>query len=107
MNVRVGVDDLSQLKFGVGQSVRRTEDPTLVRGEGNYTDDVQVAGQLFGVFVRSAHAHGVIRRIDTAVEHGRGNRLRRIARGPQAVALAAVLFAHQVAGPRGQGRRSC
>ena len=28
---------------------------------------MQVAGQLFGVFVRSAHAHGFIRRIDTAV----------------------------------------
>ena len=66
MNIRVGVEDLSQLKFGVGQSVRRTEDPTLVRGEGNYTDDVSVEGQLFGAFVRSAHAHGIIRRIDTS-----------------------------------------
>ena len=65
MNIRVG--DLSQMKFGVGQSVRRTEDPTLVRGEGVYTDDVHVEGQMFGMFVRSAHAHGIVRRLDTSV----------------------------------------
>jgi carbon-monoxide dehydrogenase large subunit len=64
MNVRVAPDDLSSLKFGVGQSVKRTEDPTLVRGEGNYADDVQAEGQLFGVFVRSSHAHGTVRRLD-------------------------------------------
>ena len=64
MNVRVGPDDL--LKFGVGQSVKRSEDPTLVRGEGNYTDDVQVEGQLFGAFVRSSHAHGAVRRLDAS-----------------------------------------
>ena len=66
MYIRVGVEDLSQLKFGVGQSVRRSEDPTLVRGEGSYTDDVGIEGQLFGVFVRSSHAHGIIRRLDTS-----------------------------------------
>jgi len=64
MNLRVGPDDL--LKFGLGQSVKRTEDPILVRGEGNYTDDVQVEGQVFGAFVRSAHAHGVLRRLDAS-----------------------------------------
>lgn len=62
MNVRVGPDEL--LKFGVGQSVKRTEDPILVRGEGRYTDDVHVDGQLFGAFVRSSHAHGSVRRFD-------------------------------------------
>jgi carbon-monoxide dehydrogenase large subunit len=66
MNIRVGVEDLSQLKFGVGQSVRRCEDPTLVQGKGSYTDDVQIEGQLFGAFVRSPYAHGVIRRLDTS-----------------------------------------
>jgi aerobic carbon-monoxide dehydrogenase large subunit len=52
-------------KFGIGQPVRRTEDPTLVRGEGRYTDDVSVAGQAYAVMVRSRHAHGIIRSIDT------------------------------------------
>ena len=51
-------------KFGVGQPVHRREDPTLVRGEGCYTDDLAVDGQLFAAFVRSPHAHGVLRGVD-------------------------------------------
>jgi carbon-monoxide dehydrogenase large subunit len=61
--------DESQLayeKFGVGQPVPRTEDPKLVRGEGRYTDDVNLAGQAYAVMVRSTQAHGVIRHIDTS-----------------------------------------
>src|SRR3984957_13095968 len=53
-------------KFGIGQPVRRTEDPKLVRGEGRFTDDVGVAGQAYAVMVRSRHAHGIIRAIDVA-----------------------------------------
>jgi carbon-monoxide dehydrogenase large subunit len=52
------------MKFGVGQSVARNEDPILVRGEGRYTDDLSLEGQLYAAFVRSRHAHGVIRGID-------------------------------------------
>ena len=37
----------------------------LVRGEGRFTDDVSVAGQAYAVMVRSRHAHGIIRKIDT------------------------------------------
>ena len=33
------------MKFGIGQPVPRTEDPTLVRGEGRYTDDIKLAGR--------------------------------------------------------------
>ncbi|HEY1310040.1 MAG TPA: xanthine dehydrogenase family protein molybdopterin-binding subunit, partial [Pseudolabrys sp.] len=57
---------LSLTKFGIGQPVRRTEDPTLVRGEGRYTDDINVPGQLYAVMVRSSVAHGVIKSVDTA-----------------------------------------
>jgi carbon-monoxide dehydrogenase large subunit len=53
-------------KFGVGQPVPRSEDPKLVRGEGRYTDDVSLPGQAYAVVVRSSHAHGIIRNIDTA-----------------------------------------
>jgi carbon-monoxide dehydrogenase large subunit len=56
---------LATTKFGVGQPVRRTEDPKLVRGEGRYTDDVNLAGQAYAVMVRSSNAHGIIRGIDT------------------------------------------
>jgi aerobic carbon-monoxide dehydrogenase large subunit len=52
-------------KYGVGQPVRRKEDDTLVRGKGKYTDDVNLPGQLYAWIVRSSHAHGVIRGIDT------------------------------------------
>ncbi|WP_029585374.1 xanthine dehydrogenase family protein molybdopterin-binding subunit [Bradyrhizobium sp. URHD0069] len=53
-------------KFGVGQPVRRKEDDTLVRGKGRYTDDFNLPGQVFAWVVRSSHAHGIIRGIDTA-----------------------------------------
>src|SRR6266850_1601497 len=53
-------------KFGVGQPVRRKEDDTLVRGKGKYTDDFNLAGQAYAWIVRSSHAHGIIRGIDTS-----------------------------------------
>ncbi len=56
---------LALMKFGIGQPVRRTEDPTLVRGHGRYTDDVDLDGQAHAVIVRSREPHGVIRGIDT------------------------------------------
>ncbi|MBN8956829.1 MAG: xanthine dehydrogenase family protein molybdopterin-binding subunit, partial [Rhizobiales bacterium] len=57
--------DWSLQKFGVGQPVPRSEDPRLVQGQGRYTDDLNVEGQVYAVMVRSTHAHGVIRGIDT------------------------------------------
>jgi aerobic carbon-monoxide dehydrogenase large subunit len=51
-------------KFGVGQSVRRLEDPHLVQGLGRYADDVTLPHQAWGVVVRSPHAHARIRSID-------------------------------------------
>ncbi|GAB5377290.1 MAG: xanthine dehydrogenase family protein molybdopterin-binding subunit [Acuticoccus sp.] len=53
-------------RFGVGQSVPRKEDPTLVRGEGHYTDDRNAENQVHLAFVRSPVAHGTIRAIDLA-----------------------------------------
>src|ERR1700710_70533 len=53
-------------KHGVGQPVRRKEDDTLVRGKGKYTDDFNLAGQAYAWIVRSSHAHGIIRGIDTS-----------------------------------------
>ena len=51
--------------FGIGQPILRTEDPQLVRGEGRYTDDINLPGQAYAAIVRSTHAHGVIRGMDT------------------------------------------
>lgn len=51
---------------GIGQPVRRKEDDALVRGKGKYTDDFNLPRQLYAWMVRSSHAHGVIRGIDTS-----------------------------------------
>ncbi|HSZ97534.1 MAG TPA: molybdopterin cofactor-binding domain-containing protein, partial [Bradyrhizobium sp.] len=53
-------------KYGVGQPVHRKEDDTLVRGKGKYTDDFQLPGQAYAWIVRSSHAHGLLRGIDTS-----------------------------------------
>src|SRR5512137_2574565 len=53
-------------KFGLSQSVRRVEDPRLLKGEGRYTDDIAMPGQAHGVVLRSPHAHARIAALDTA-----------------------------------------
>jgi aerobic carbon-monoxide dehydrogenase large subunit len=58
--------DLAPERFAVGQPVPRSEDPTLLRGEGRYTADLNLPGQAYAVMVRSRVAHGVLRGIDTA-----------------------------------------
>jgi carbon-monoxide dehydrogenase large subunit len=59
MPERVGVE-----KFAVGQSVRRVEDPRLIRGLGRYSDDVSLSREVHAAVVRSPHAHARIRGID-------------------------------------------
>jgi len=49
----------------VGRSVRRLEDPRLLRGEGRYVADLVPEGALVVAFVRSQVAHGLLRRIDS------------------------------------------
>jgi len=46
-----------------GASVRRVEDPHLIRGAGRYVDDLQPAGCLHAVFFRSHLAHATIGRL--------------------------------------------
>jgi carbon-monoxide dehydrogenase large subunit len=57
--------NMPNLKFGIGQSVPRQEDPVLLKGQGRYTDDLARPGQVYAVMVRSPYAHGVIKGIDT------------------------------------------
>jgi carbon-monoxide dehydrogenase large subunit len=47
----------------IGQSVRRREDRRFLTGTGQYTDDVVLPNQSYGVFLRSPHAHARIRGI--------------------------------------------
>src|SRR5215470_318263 len=51
-------------QFGIGQAIKRFEDVRLVRGQGRFHDDVNLAGQAYAVIVRSIHAHARITRID-------------------------------------------
>ena len=50
----------------VGRAVPRSEDLRFVTGRGRYVDDLKFPGMLHAVVVRSAHAHAVLRGIDTA-----------------------------------------
>src|SRR5205085_11942838 len=54
------------MKYGVGQAVRRKEDVRLVTGRGQYIDDLHLEATVFACFVRSPHAHAVIRSVDTS-----------------------------------------
>ena len=65
MNAPVAADNLDLMKFGVGQPVPRQEDPTLLKGEGRYSDDVNLENQAYCVMVRSQVAHGILKGIDT------------------------------------------
>ena len=64
MNAPLDADNLDLMKFGVGQPVPRQEDPTLLKGQGRYSDDVNLDGQVYAVMVRSQVAHGVLKSID-------------------------------------------
>jgi aerobic carbon-monoxide dehydrogenase large subunit len=52
-------------KFGIGQPVRRTEDPRFITGRGRYVDDIALPHMAHAVMVYSTHAHAEIAGIDT------------------------------------------
>jgi aerobic carbon-monoxide dehydrogenase large subunit len=49
----------------IGAGVKRKEDYRFLTGAGQYTDDIVLPQQSYGVFLRSPHAHARIRSIDT------------------------------------------
>ncbi|MGA8655400.1 MAG: hypothetical protein WB586_04570 [Chthoniobacterales bacterium] len=49
----------------VGRSMKRVEDPRLIKGIATYVDDVKLPNLLHAEFVRSPHAHAKIREIKT------------------------------------------
>ncbi|MBI1238383.1 MAG: molybdopterin-dependent oxidoreductase [Alphaproteobacteria bacterium] len=54
------------MKFGMGQPVRRVEDQRFVTGQGHYTSDFTKPNQAYAAFVRSPHAHALLKGIDIA-----------------------------------------
>src|SRR5215468_9715441 len=51
---------------GMGHSMKRKEDPRLIRWQGRYVDDIQLPGMLYMDIVRSPYAHAKIKKIDTS-----------------------------------------
>jgi carbon-monoxide dehydrogenase large subunit len=52
--------------IGIGASPKRKEDLRFVTGHGNYVADIKRPNMAAGVFLRSPHAHAIIKSIDTA-----------------------------------------
>jgi carbon-monoxide dehydrogenase large subunit len=75
-------------KFGLAQSVRRVEDPRLLKGGGRYTDDIVLPGMLHGIVLRSPHAAAKLGAIDTTAA--------RSVPGVKAIYTAADLNADQI-----------
>ncbi len=50
----------------VGSPVRRREDPSLITGEAEYTDDIQPSGAAHMALLRSQYAHARVESIDTS-----------------------------------------
>lgn len=61
----MGAMDFAKLPH-IGEAVRRKEDYRFLTGAGQYTDDINLANQRYAVFVRSPHAHAVIKSVNVA-----------------------------------------
>ena len=54
----------TELKW-IGKEVKRREDPSILAGAAQYTNDVSMAGMLHAAVLRSPHAHARIVSVDT------------------------------------------
>jgi carbon-monoxide dehydrogenase large subunit len=50
----------------IGARIRRREDPSLIRGRGQFVGDVNLPDMLHVAILRSPHAHARIKKLDTA-----------------------------------------
>jgi carbon-monoxide dehydrogenase large subunit len=60
----MGANDFASLPH-IGESVLRKEDYRFLTGAGQYTDDITLTRMTHAVFVRSPHAHALIKSINT------------------------------------------
>jgi carbon-monoxide dehydrogenase large subunit len=74
----------------VGNPIERIEDLRLLRGRGQYVDDIVRDGLLHAAILRSSVAHGRIRSIDTAAALARGGVHAVVTAGEVLKALGAV-----------------
>jgi carbon-monoxide dehydrogenase large subunit len=61
---------MNAFRPSIGQPIERVEDLRLLRGAGRFVDDITCPAQLHAVVLRSAVAHGIIRRIDVSAALG-------------------------------------
>src|SRR5688572_24924796 len=53
-------------RFGSDLGAWRSEDGPLLVGRGQFTDDLNMPGQAYGVFVRATTGHGKINNVDVS-----------------------------------------
>jgi aerobic carbon-monoxide dehydrogenase large subunit len=56
---------MAELATYIGRALKRSEDPRLIRGEGQYVDDLALPGLTYLAFLRSPHAHARVLAIRT------------------------------------------
>ncbi len=62
--------DPTEQKSIFGESLKRVEDPPLLRGECNFLDDLKFPDTLHAVFLRSPYSHAIINSIDKRATEG-------------------------------------
>jgi len=50
----------------LGEPIKRVEDPRLLKGQGQFVDDIHRPGMAHGAVLRSQHAHARITRLDVS-----------------------------------------
>jgi aerobic carbon-monoxide dehydrogenase large subunit len=60
----MGASDFANLPH-IGKALKRKEDYRFLTGAGQYTDDIELANQAYAVFVRSPHAHAIVKSVNT------------------------------------------
>ena len=68
---RLSMDQKRRTNVFIGSAIERVEDLRLLRGRGQFVDDLARENLLHAVILRSAVAHGRIRSIDTAAARER------------------------------------
>jgi len=61
----MGASDFAKLPH-IGESLLRKEDYRFLTGAGQYTDDIVLSNMQHAVFVRSPHAHALVRSVNKA-----------------------------------------
>ena len=87
---------------GIGASSKRREDVRFLTGAGNYTDDINIFGQLHVHFLRADVAHAVLNGVDTSAAEGMPG-VQRIFTGADFEAVGSIPCGRPAMRPR----RSC